>query len=104
MRYLVTFKVMAVLPELAKTAADLLEATEAWIERERKAGTLIEAWATTDTSGGVAIIEGDSNDAVYQKLMELPFVPFVQYTVTPLTDLKLALETSVAFFKKMAGE
>lgn len=104
MRYLVTWKTLPVTPEMTKTALALLEATETWIEEEKQAGRIIEAWATSDGTGGVAICEYDSNDAVFGKLMESPYAPFLQYTVTPLTDLKLALGTFKKALKKMAGE
>ena len=37
MKYLVTWKLLPVPPEMAKTALALIEATEAWIEAEKKA-------------------------------------------------------------------
>lgn len=45
MRYLVTWNILPVPPEMAKIALALNEATEAWMEAEKKAGRIIEAWA-----------------------------------------------------------
>jgi len=104
MRYLVTWKFLPVPPEMAKMALALLEATEAWIEEGKKAGFIIEVWATTDATGGVGIAEVDSNDALYEKLHESPYSLFMQYTVTPLTDIKLSIETGKKTLKKMAGK
>ena len=95
---------MPVPPEMAKTALALNEASEAWMDAEKKAGSIIEAWQKTEGSGGVAIVELESNDALYHKLMENPFMPFLEYTVTPLTDMKIAFAVGQAFYKKMAGE
>lgn len=63
MRYLVTWKFMPVPPQMAEMALALNEATGPWMEAEIKAGK-IEVWARSDTSGGIAIIEGDSNDEI----------------------------------------
>jgi hypothetical protein len=104
MRYLVEWKLMSVPPEMAKTALALNQAADAWIDAEKKAGCIIEAWSKTEGSGGVAIVERESNDALYQKLMENPYMPFLQYTVTPLTDIKIAMVAGQAFLKKMVGE
>ena len=89
---------------MAKTALTLVEATEAWIKAEKERGCLTEVWATTDTTGGVAIVEVESNDALYLKLEEVPFMPFMQFCVTPLTDMKLSIEAGKKSYKKMAGE
>jgi len=54
---------MPVPPQMAEMALALNEATGPWMEAEIKAGK-IEVWARSDTSGGIAIIEGDSNDEI----------------------------------------
>ena len=87
---------------MAKTALALAEATIPWIEQGKKEGGIIEAWGYTEGLGGVAIVESESNDALYAKLMENPFSPFMQYCVKPLTDLNLQLKTGIEFYKKMA--
>lgn len=67
MKYLVTWKFLPVPPEMSKTALALLEATELWVEKEKKAGgCIVEIWATTDGTGGVAIAENESNDALFK--------------------------------------
>jgi muconolactone delta-isomerase len=103
MRYLVTWKFAPVPPEMAKAAIALNQATAVWIEAEKKAGTIIETYATVDTNGGVAIVEHESNDALYQKIMEVPYRPFMQITVTPLSDINVAMKAGRAFLKKMTG-
>lgn len=104
MKYLVTWKLLPVPPEMAKTALALIEATEAWIEAEKKAGHITGIWAKADGTGGVAIDEMESNDALYKKLMESPYSPFLEYCVIPLTDMKLALKIGRDFLKKIAGD
>jgi hypothetical protein len=102
MRYLIDVKFTPVHPAMAKEALALLEATEAWNEKEKKAGRHIETWAKSDGSGLIVIVEVESNDVVYKKLYENPYWPFCTYTVTPLTDIKLAIETGKNLCKQMA--
>jgi len=92
-------------PEIAKTAVSLMEATKAWLEKEMQpGGCIVGAWSKTDGTGGIGIAENESNDALYKKLMENPSSILMEYTVTPLTDIKLAIETAINIYKKMAGE
>ena len=104
MRYLVTWKFGTVPPEMAETALALNKATESWIEAEIKAGTLVEVWATSDSNGGIALIEAESNDVLHNKIYETPYYPFMQFEVTPLTDIKLSLRAGQKFLKLMAGK
>lgn len=106
MRYLVNWKMSSVPgrtpQEKAKTALALMEATERFNEEEKKAGRLVEIWTYTAGGEGITIMEVDSNDALFEKLMELPYP--VTCTVTPLTDFKLSCELFKEQLKKMAGE
>ena len=104
MRYLVSWDFRPVPPQMAEMALALNKATGPWLEAEKKAGGIIEVWSRTDTSGGIAIVEADSNDALYKKIAETPYYPFMIVTVTPLTDIKVALEVGRNFLKKMAGK
>jgi hypothetical protein len=100
--YLVTWEVPPAPPAMAKMAAALLEASIPWIENEKKAGRIIGIWGNTQSGGGAAISDYDSNDALYAKLMEAPFAPFCQFSVTPLSDWNLTTETSIQLYKKIA--
>ncbi len=72
-------------------------------ETEKKAGRLIEIWATSDSTGDIALIEAESNDVLHEKINETPYYPFMQFEVIPLTDMKLAFKAGQNFLKKMAG-
>ena len=74
------------------------------LEAEKKAGTMIEVWASSDSTGGIALVEEESNDALHEKINEVPYYPFMQFTVTPLTDMKLAFRVGQNFLKKMVGK
>jgi muconolactone delta-isomerase len=104
MRYLVTWKFGQVPPEMAETALALNIATEAWLEGEKKAGTILEIWATSDSNGGIALVEAESNDALHKKIYETPYYPFMQFEVTPLTDMNLSFKAGQKFLKQMAGK
>jgi len=106
MRYLVKWK-MSPVPgrtpqEKAKTALALVEATDAWVEEEKKAGRLVEIWTYTAGGEGIDIWEVDSNDALFEKLQECPYP--ATWTVTPLTDFKLSMKVFKEELKKVAGD
>jgi len=101
MRYFVNWKVLPVPREMIRTALALLEETERWAEKEKKAGRLVELGTNTAGGGGIAVWEVDSNDTLFKKLMECPFSPFLDYTVTPLTDFKLSMRINKDAFKEM---
>ena len=103
MRYLVEWELRPVPPDMAKRVLALLEATEAWAETERQAERHVGNWAKTEGGDGIAIVEAESNDALFRKLQECPYIFFMTYCVTPLTDFKLAVETAKAQLKQMAG-
>ena len=69
-----------------------------------KKGIITEMWSRTDGTGGLAIIEADSNDALFKLLAEEPYGPFLKFSVTPLTDVNLAYEAAEKQFKQMIGE
>jgi len=104
MRYLVTWKIRPIPPQMAKTALALLKASDAYTEELKKAGNIIEVWAKADGSGGGCIGEADSHEAGYKMMMGNPYTPFLEYTLTPLIAFKLASDTAKKFLKKLAGE
>jgi muconolactone delta-isomerase len=103
MRYLVTWKVLRAPPEMAKVALALLKASDEYTEKLVKEGAIKEVWAYADGSGGGCIGEADSHEAGYKAMMANPFAPFLEYSVTPIIDFKLASDTAKNFLEKMAG-
>jgi len=104
MRYLMQWDLLPVPPEMAKTALTLLKASQAYTSGLLKKGIITEMWSRTDGTGGLAIIEADSNDALFKLLAEEPYGPFLKFSVTPLTDVNLAYEAAEKQFKQMIGE
>ncbi len=104
MRYLVDSDVSPIPPEMAEAALAMADATEDWMKEEKKAGRIVEMWAKTDGSGGIILVEAESNDELFKKLTEMPFSPFLQFCVTPLTDMETAMEGWRQQLKRMAGK
>lgn len=46
----------------------------------------------------------ESSDAVYKKIIESPYYPFRDFSVTPLINLKMAHKAGGSFLTKMVGE
>lgn len=103
MKYFVTWTHLPVPPEMMKTYLALLEATEAWMANEKKAGRILEVWEKADATGGIAIVEMDSIEDFYKLLLENPTYPFNQWTVTPLVDLNFAISEGKKLYQKMIG-
>ncbi|NIN51665.1 MAG: hypothetical protein GTN80_00635 [Nitrososphaeria archaeon] len=90
-------------PEMAEAALEMSEASRDWM-KEEKAGRIVEMWAKTDGTGGIILVEAESNDELFKKLVEMPFSPFLQFCVTPLTDMETAMEAWRQQLKRMAGK
>jgi muconolactone delta-isomerase len=103
MRYLVKWKQMPVPPDMAKIALTLLKASQASTGELTKKGVITEMWSRTDGTGGISLIEVDSNDALFKLLAEEPYGPFLQFSVTPLSDINIAYESAKKQFEKMIG-
>ncbi len=104
MRYLVTWKMMPVPPDMAKIALTLLKGSQAYTGGLAKKGVITEMWNRVDGTGGLALIEADSNDALFNLLAEEPYGPFLEFSVTPLSDINIAYESAIKQFEQMIGE
>lgn len=103
MKYLVTWKVNPVPPEMAKMALDLVKASLAQTDKDVKEGRITEASMYVDQSGGLVIVDVESNEELYQRLANEPFAPFLDFCVTPLIDYKIGYQSVISLFEKMAG-
>ena len=99
-----TWKVMRVPPEMAKVALALLKASAEYTEKLVKEGEIKELWAYADGSGGGCIGEADSHEDAYKSMMANPYAPFLEYSITPIIDFKLASDTAKERMKKFSGE
>ncbi len=103
MKYLVTWKFSQVPPNMAKTAIELLKASKAQVDKDKKEGTITEFWTYTDGTGGMALVEVESNDALSQRLANEPYAPFLTFCVTPLSDYEQSIKTAINNLQKYIG-
>jgi len=89
---------------MMKIALTLLKGSQAYTGGLAKKGVITEMWSRTDGTGGIALMEADSNDALFKILAEEPYGPFLQFSVTPLSDANIAYESAEKLFKQMIGE
>jgi muconolactone delta-isomerase len=102
MKYLVTWKTNPIPPDMMKGAIELLKASKAGVDKDLKEGKIIDFSLYADQSGGVAIIDVESNDELSQRLALEPFAPFLEFCVTPLSDYELGIKTTLSIFEKWA--
>jgi muconolactone delta-isomerase len=101
MRYLVTWKMSPIPPDMAGTAIALLKASKAQVDKDKKEGTIPEFWTYADGTGGMALVEVESNDALAQRLANEPYAPFLTFAVTPLCDYEMTINTAINNLQKM---
>jgi len=103
LRYLITWKMLRIPPEMDKVALNLLKASDEYTEKLVKDGIIKELWAYSDGSGGGCIGEADSPEAGYKYMMGNPYSPFLEYQVVPLIEFKLASDVAKNTLQKMIG-
>jgi len=104
MRYLLKWNLLPVPHDMAKIALTLLKGSQAYTGGLAKKGVITEMWNRTDGTGGIALIEADSNDALFKLLAEEPYGPFLQFSVTPLSDINIAYESAKKQLEQMIGK
>jgi len=76
----------------------LMEASVAWVNEQRKAGKLLEIYATPD--GRIAgISEHRSAEDVAQTLAGTPMGGFLNFEVYPLADFNQTMKASIEAYK-----
>jgi muconolactone delta-isomerase len=86
---------------MAKTALMLLKASREYTAGLMKQGKITEMWNYTDGTGGLALVEVDSNDELFGLIQAEPYGLFLQFAVTPLTDINLAYESAEKMFQQI---
>jgi hypothetical protein len=82
--------------------AALWQAATAWTE-ERIADGRIECNYVFAQTGGMAIIEVDSHEQVFDELMGYPLSGFFKWEVAALADWRHSYETLIALYQGLAG-
>ena len=88
---------------MVKTALTLLKASQEYTNGLVKTGKMSEMWNLADGSGGMALAEVESNDELFNLIQAEPYGPFLEFSVTPLSDIQLAYDTAKKQFTQMLG-
>jgi len=78
----------------------LLEATVAWVNQQKQAGTLLEIYVMAGWRRTIAIYEAESAEAVAQKVAENPFGAFLNHEVYPLADFDEVMKANIESVKR----
>ena len=73
----------------------LLEATVAWVNEQKRAGKLLEIYSTPGWWRTVAISEHDSAEDVAQTLAGVPMGGFLNFEVYPLADFDKTMKANI---------
>ena len=84
MKYHVTAKQVRMMPE--EKAAALWEGAREWTSKRLSDGTLDCHYVFPDGSGGMAIIDAESHEALWGTIVEHPFYRFMDWLVAALCD------------------
>ena len=77
----------------------LLEASVAWVNQQKKAGKLLEIYSTPGWGRIVAISEHPSAEDVAQTLATVPMGGFLNFEVYPLADFNQAMKANIEAYK-----
>lgn len=65
---------------------------------------MFEMWNFADGTGGMALAEAESNYELFSMIQAEPYGPFLQFAVTPLSDIGLAYDSAIKQFNQMLGK
>ena len=81
-------------------ARQLLEATAAWVNQQKQAGTLLEIYGMAGWVRTIAIEEHESAEAVAQTVAGNPLGAFLNHEVYPLADFDEVMKANIESVKK----
>lgn len=100
MKFLVTAMPDRQIP--VEMGAALYQAAVAWTE-ERIADGRIECTYIFAQTGGMAVIEVDSHEQVFDEIMSYPLSGFFEWEVMALADWRHSYQTLIALFQSLTG-
>jgi len=77
----------------------LLEAAAAWIEQQKKAGTLVEINAITGWGHNMSICEHKSPEEFMQVLNTMPIGALMDMEIYPLADFNISIKSAIEAMK-----
>ena len=78
----------------------LLEATTAWVNQQKQAGTLLEIYGLAGWRRTMAIYEAESAEAVVRSVAENPLGAFMNHEVYPLADFGEVMRLNIESVKR----
>jgi muconolactone delta-isomerase len=102
MKYLVMAR-RNLVPMDPKTAITMFQAAKQWESAELASGRMDLRYNYADGSGGFGIVNGDSHEEVYDRILEAPYFSFMDWEVIPLVDSSHSLDKLIELFQKMAA-
>jgi hypothetical protein len=102
MKYLITAK-RNLMPMEPQMAINVFQAGKQWGGAEIASGRMDLMYFYADGSGGFGIVNGDSHEAVYDKLLESPYYLFMNWEVIPLVDWSHGFDRLIEMMQKIAA-
>ena len=85
-----------------KHGARLMQATKKWVSALLADGTFDCHYGFSDL-GSLAIVNGDTHEALLDGIIDCPVYPFFEWEVTPLCDWQHMYDKNIAYFEKLTG-
>jgi muconolactone delta-isomerase len=102
MKYLVTAN-RNLVPMDAETAVNVWQAGKQWDGGELASGRMEVMYFYAGVGGGFGIVNGNSHEEVYDKLLECPYYVFMDWEVIPLVDWSHGYDKLIETFQKLAA-
>ncbi|MFX0115566.1 MAG: muconolactone Delta-isomerase family protein [Candidatus Hodarchaeota archaeon] len=97
MKFLVIAKSRGIPPP--KNYLELVTAAKKWTESQKASGKIDCAYNFADGGGGVAIVDLESLEEMYELLMAYPLSSFFKWKTKPLVEIEWALTKSIEALK-----
>jgi len=78
----------------------LMEASVAWVNEQKKAGTILEIYTLPGWRRTVVICEHESAEHVVQTIVGMPLATFMDFEVYPLADFGESMKASIESAKR----
>lgn len=102
MKFLVTAQ-RNMVPMEPKMAVGVMQAAKQWTSAELAAGRMDLMYMHGDGSGGFSIINADSHEEGFDRLLEAPLYVFMDWEVIPLVDWSHGFDKLIELFQKIAA-
>jgi hypothetical protein len=102
MKYLVRGK-RNLVPMEPKMGINVFQAGKQWAGAELAAGRMDLMYFYADGSGGFGIVNGNSHEEVYDKLLESPYYVFMDWEVIALIDWSHGLDKLIEMMQKISA-